>query len=193
MYFNELLYVDYHTDFDFELHLHMCLAVIDRHFNSPNLSPVKQSSISCPSCNLEKLVWKPAKSMPTAWSLVLSFVPQVLQLRTVTWYSLIKRSTVLTALKPRRCPAGHNNACLWTLQIIPKQDGGFFEGRHWYFLVNGLLAPSTSRCWIHFWKNNPVLLNRCISWKLNSASVAYFWCLHYRKQVCQGIADSLCG
>ena len=68
MYFNELISVDYRTDFDFELHLLLCLAVTDRCFNSPNLSPVKQSSIGCLSCNQEKPVCRHAKHLATVWS-----------------------------------------------------------------------------------------------------------------------------
>lgn len=85
MYFNELISVDYRTDFNFELHLLVCLAVIDGCFNSPNLSPVQPSS----AVSAIRRSW--SGDLQSAWPLwepsAVSFVPQILQLRTVMWYS----------------------------------------------------------------------------------------------------------
>lgn len=64
---------------------------------------------------------------------------------------------------------------LWTPPIIPKLSGGFLEG--------SLIATDTGRYSVQFWKNYPALLNRRISWNLNSASRVCFWCSHHRKKM----------
>lgn len=163
MYFNELISVDYHTDFDFELHLLLCLAVIDRCFNSPNLSPVKQSSISCLSGNQEKLVCRPAKHLATVWSLVPSHLfPRSCSSEQPRGAASTEPQKVSSRSQPR----------LPYEPLIPSPHRMLgSKGSHWYILVSGLIAPSTSSCWIcFFFFLNPILRNRCISWKLSSAT-----------------------
>lgn len=139
MYFNELISVDYRTDFDFELHLLVCLAVIDGRFNSPNLSLVK------PSSAVSAAIRSWSGDLQSAWPL---WDPFSCLLRSPN-FAAQNSHVILQHWTQGSAQQVTAMLALRTSHTTPKQNGGFFDGRCWFSLVGDLLAPSTSRYWIH--------------------------------------------